>query len=80
VIRFKRPVDIPVDKLSDACRLRRFGAARPDGAAIRLSLAPVTVKRHEAGERFRRLCCRTAGRLAASLPQGVIRELSERAR
>ena len=40
VIRFKRPVDIPVDKLSDAVP-DYVGSARrdPDGSAIRLSLA-----------------------------------------
>ena len=40
VIRFKRPVDIPVEKLSDAVP-DYVGAARrdPDGSAIRLSLA-----------------------------------------
>ena len=40
VIRFKRPVDIPVDKLSDAVP-DYVGSARrdPDGMAIRLSLS-----------------------------------------
>src|SRR4051794_16249854 len=40
VIRFKRPVDIPVEKLSDAVP-DYVGSARrdPDGTAIRLSLS-----------------------------------------
>ena len=54
VIRFKRPVDIPVDKLSDAVP-DYVGSARrdPDGTAIRLSLARrVTVNTMTAGERI----------------------------
>src|SRR5436305_4071015 len=40
VIRFKRPVDINVDKLSDAVPAYVGSARRdPDGSAIRLSLA-----------------------------------------
>ena len=53
VIRFKRPVDIPVDKLSDAVP-DYVGSARrdPDGSAIRLSLSrKVTVNTMTAGER-----------------------------
>src|SRR4030095_15349188 len=40
IIRFKRPVDIPIDKLSDAVP-DYVGSARrdPDGTAIRLSLS-----------------------------------------
>src|ERR1700742_126656 len=40
VIRFKRPVDIPIDQLSEAVP-DYVGSARrdPDGSAIRLSLA-----------------------------------------
>ena len=40
VIRFKRPVDIPVDRLSDAVP-DYVGSVRrdPDGSAIRLSLS-----------------------------------------
>jgi len=43
IIHFKRPVDIPVDKLSDAVP-DYVGSARrdPDGTAIRLSRARVT--------------------------------------
>ena len=54
VIRFKRPVDIPVDKLSDAVP-DYVGSARrdPDGSAIRLSLQRrVTVNTMTAGERI----------------------------
>src|ERR1700735_616797 len=53
VIRFKQPVDNPVDKLSDAMP-DYVGSARrdPDGMAIRLSLARrVTVNTMTAGER-----------------------------
>ena len=53
VIRFKRPVDIPVDKLSDAVPDYVASARRdPDGSAIRLSLARrVTINTMTAGER-----------------------------
>src|SRR6266478_6623210 len=53
VIRFTRPVDIPVDRLAEAAP-DYVGSARrdPDGAAIRLSLARrVTVNTMTAGER-----------------------------
>jgi tetratricopeptide (TPR) repeat protein len=83
VIRFKRPVDINVDKLSDAVP-GYVGSARrdPDGAAIRLSLARrVTVNAMTAGERiFVDLLPDSWSGLPPSLPQEVIRELSERAR
>ena len=54
IIHFKRPVDIPVDKLSDAVP-DYVGSARrdPDGTAIRLSLARrATVNTMTAGERI----------------------------
>ncbi len=53
VIRFKRPVDIPVDKLSEAVPDYVASARRdPDGAAIRLSLVrKVTINTMTAGER-----------------------------
>ncbi|MHB8271616.1 tetratricopeptide repeat protein [Bradyrhizobium sp.] len=83
VIRFRRPVDINVDKLSDAVP-GYVGSARrdPDGAAIRLSLARrVTVNAMTAGERiFVDLLPDSWRGLPPSLPQEVIRELSERAR
>src|SRR6195952_3437183 len=83
VIRFKRPVDISVDKLSDAVP-SYVGSARrdPDGAAIRISLARrVTVNAMTAGERiFVDLLPDSWSGLPPSLPQEVIRALSERAR
>jgi tetratricopeptide (TPR) repeat protein len=83
VIRFKRPVDINVDKLSDAVP-SYVGSARhdPDGSAIRISLARrVTVNAMTAGERiFVDLLPDSWSGLPPSLPQEVIRELSERAR
>ena len=53
VIRFKQPVDIAVDGLSDAVPDYVTSARRdPDGSAIRLSLARrVTVNTMSAGER-----------------------------
>src|SRR3954462_2905012 len=83
VIRFKRPVDINVDRLSDAVPAYVGSARRdPDGAAIRLSLARrVTVNAMTAGERiFVDLLPDSWKGLPPSLPQEVIRELSERAR
>ena len=83
VIRFKRPVNIPVDILSDAVP-DYVGSARrdPDGSAIRLSLArKVTVNTMTAGERvFIDLLPDTWSGQPPSLPTEVIRELSERAR
>src|SRR3954467_3502222 len=83
VIRFKRPVDINVDKLSDAVPAYVGSARRePDGAAIRISLARrVSVNAMTAGERiFVDLLPDGWKGLPPSLPQEVIRELSERAR
>ena len=83
VIPFKQPVDIPVDKLSDAVP-DYVGSARrdPDGTAIRLSLARrVTINTMTAGERvFVDLLPDTWTGPPPSLPQDVIRELAERAR
>jgi tetratricopeptide (TPR) repeat protein len=83
VIRFKRPVDIPIDQWSDAVPDYVGGARRdPDGSAIRLSLARrVTVNTMTAGERvFVDLLPDTWTGAPPSLPAEVIRELSERAR
>src|SRR5450631_3469596 len=83
VIRFKRPVDIPVDKLSDAVPDYVASARRdPDGAAIRLSLARrVTVNTMTAGERvFVDLLPDSWSGQPPALPQEVVRELAERAR
>jgi tetratricopeptide (TPR) repeat protein len=83
VIRFKRPVDIPVDQLSDAVP-DYIGSARrdPDGTAIRLSLArTVTINTMAAGERvFVDLLPDSWTGPPPGLPPEVIRELSERAR
>src|SRR6266403_317579 len=83
VIRFDRPVDIPVDKLSDAVP-DYVGSARrdPDGSAIRLSLARrVTINTMTAGERvFVDLLPDTWIGQPPGLPLEVVRELSERAR
>src|SRR5882757_6880072 len=83
VIRFRHPVDIPVDQLSDAVPDYVSSARRdPDGSAIRLSLARrVTVNTMTAGERvFVDLLPDSWRGPPPSLPLEVIRELSERAR
>jgi tetratricopeptide (TPR) repeat protein len=83
MIRFKSPVDIPIDKLAEAAP-DYVGAVRrdPDGSAIRLSLARrVTINTMTAGERvFVDLLPDTWTGQPPSLPQEVIRELAERAR
>src|SRR5712692_10490295 len=83
VIRFKRPVDIPVDKLSDAVP-DYVGSARrdPDGSAIRLSLQRrATVNTMTAGERiFVDFLPDSWTGPPPSLPAEVIRELAARAR
>src|SRR5580693_3109191 len=83
VIRFKHPVDIPIDALSDAVP-DYVASARgdPDGSAIRLSLARrVTINTMTAGERvFIDLLPDTWKGPPPPLPFEVIRELSERAR
>ena len=83
VIRFKRPVDIAVDRLAEAVP-DYVGSARrdPDGSAIRLSLARrVTVNTMSAGERvFVDLLPDSWTGPPPGLPQEVIRELAERAR
>ncbi|MDB5502045.1 MAG: tetratricopeptide 4 protein [Tardiphaga sp.] len=83
VIRFKRPVDVPVDILSDAAP-DYIGSARrdPDGSAIRLALSrKVTVNSMAAGERvFIDLLPDNWKGMPPGLPQDVVKELSERAR
>jgi len=83
VVRFKRPVDIPVDQLSDAVP-DYVGSVRrdPDGSAVRLSLTRrVTINTMTAGERvFVDLLPDTWSGHPPGLPPEVIRELSERAR
>ncbi|MGB6397026.1 MAG: tetratricopeptide repeat protein, partial [Bradyrhizobium sp.] len=83
VIRFARPVDIPVDKLSDAVPDYVSSARRdPDGSAIRLSLARrATINTMTAGERiFVDFLPDSWSGPPPSLPVEVVRELSERAR
>lgn len=83
IIHFKRPVDIPVDKLSDAVP-DYVGSARrdPDGTAIRLSLSRrATVNTMTAGERiFVDFLPDTWTGPPPALPAAVVRELAERAR
>src|SRR6266481_9435512 len=83
VVQFKRPVDIPVDQLTDAVP-DYVGSVRrdPDGSAIRLSLTRrVTINTMTAGERvFGDLLPDTWSGQLPGLPPEVIRELSERAR
>ena len=83
VIRFKRPVDIAVDRLAEAVP-DYVGSARrdPDGSAIRLSLARrVTINTMSAGERvFVDLLPDSWTGPPPGLPQEVVRELAERAR
>ena len=83
VIRFKQPVDIPVDKLSEAVPDYVASARRdPDGSAIRLSLVRrVTINTMTAGERvYVDLLPDSWSGPPPSLPQEVVRELAERAR
>ncbi|MBR1278014.1 tetratricopeptide repeat protein [Bradyrhizobium sp. AUGA SZCCT0283] len=83
IIHFKRPVDIPVDKLSDAVP-DYVGSARrdPDGTAIRLSLSRrATVNTMTAGERiFVDFLPDSWTGPPPALPAAVVRELAERAR
>ena len=83
VIRFNRPVDLPVDQLSDAVP-DYVGSARrdPDGSAIRLSLARrVTINTMTAGERvFVDFLPNSWNGAPPGLPPEVVRELAERAR
>src|SRR5882672_8285247 len=83
LIRFKRPVDISVEKLPDLVP-DYVGAARrdPDGSAIRLSLQRrVTVNTMTAGERiFVDFLPDSWTGPPPSLPAEVIRELAARAR
>jgi tetratricopeptide (TPR) repeat protein len=83
VIRFKRPVDIPIETIADAVPDYVSSARRdPDGTAIRLSLARrVTINTMSAGERiFVDLLPDSWAGAPPSLPAEVIRELADRAR
>jgi hypothetical protein len=82
VIRFKRPVTLPVDELSDAVP-DYIGSVRrdPDGMALRMALMQkVRVNTMIAGERvFIDLLPETWSGQPPSLPAEVVKELSERA-
>jgi tetratricopeptide (TPR) repeat protein len=83
VVRFKRPVNIPIEKAADAVPDYITSARRdPDGTAIRLSLARrVTINTMTAGERiYVDLLPDSWTGMPPGLPPEVIRELSERAR
>ncbi|WP_164934499.1 tetratricopeptide repeat protein [Bradyrhizobium zhanjiangense] len=83
VIRFDRPVDVPVDRVPEGAPDYVNSARRdPDGGAIRLSLARrVTVNTMNAGERtFIDLLPEGWKGPPPSLPMEVVKELAERAR
>src|SRR6201991_3445346 len=83
VIRFRRPVAVPVGKIGDAVPDHISSArADPDGAAIRLSLARrVTINTMTAGERvFVDMLPDGWTGQPPGLPPEVVRELSDRAR
>jgi tetratricopeptide (TPR) repeat protein len=83
VIRFDRPVDVPVDRVPEGAPDYVNSARRdPDGNAIRLSLARrVTVNTMNAGERtFIDLLPEGWKGPPPSLPMDVVKELAERAR
>ena len=83
VIRFERPVELSLDRLSDAVP-DYVGSARrdPDGTAIRLSLRRrVTINTMTAGERLYVDFLPDSWKgPPPALPQDVVRELAERAR
>ncbi|MEY9590093.1 putative negative regulator of RcsB-dependent stress response [Bradyrhizobium yuanmingense] len=83
VIRFDRPVDVPVERIPEGAPDYVNSARRdPDGGAIRLSLARrVTVNTMNAGERtFIDLLPEGWKGPPPSLPMDVVKELAERAR
>lgn len=83
IIRFDRPVDVPVDRVPESAPDYVNSARRdPDGGAIRLSLARrVTVNTMNAGERtFIDLLPEGWKGPPPSLPMDVVKELAERAR
>ncbi|WP_426614930.1 tetratricopeptide repeat protein [Bradyrhizobium sp. McL0616] len=83
IIRFDRPVDVPVDRVPEGAPDYVNSARRdPDGGAIRLSLARrVTVNTMNAGERtFVDLMPEGWKGPPPSLPMDVVKELAERAR
>lgn len=83
IVRFDRPVDVPVDRVPEGAPDYVNSARRdPDGSAIRLSLARrVTVNTMNAGERtFIDLLPEGWKGPPPSLPMDVVKELAERAR
>lgn len=83
IIRFDRPVDVPIDRVPEGAPDYVNSARRdPDGSAIRLSLARrVTVNTMNAGERtFVDLLPEGWKGPPPSLPMDVVKELAERAR
>ncbi|WFU43835.1 tetratricopeptide repeat protein [Bradyrhizobium sp. CB82] len=83
IIRFERPVDVPVDRIPEGAPDYVNSARRdPDGGAIRLSLARrVTVNTMNAGERtFVDLLPEGWKGAPPSLPMDVVKELADRAR
>ncbi|AWM02270.2 tetratricopeptide repeat protein [Bradyrhizobium amphicarpaeae] len=83
IIRFDRPVDVPVDRVPEgAPDYVNSARSDPDGGAIRLSLARrVTVNTMNAGERtFVDLLPEGWKGPPPSLPMDVVKELAERAR
>lgn len=83
IVRFDRPVDVPVDRVPEGAPDYVNSARRdPDGGAIRLSLARrVTVNTMNAGERtFVDLLPEGWKGPPPSLPMDVVKELAERAR
>ncbi|WP_194467306.1 tetratricopeptide repeat protein [Bradyrhizobium sp. CCBAU 53340] len=83
IIRFDRPVDVPVDRVPEGAPDYVNSARRdPDGSAIRLSLARrVTVNTMNAGERtFIDLLPEGWKGAPPPLPMDVVKELAERAR
>jgi len=83
VIRFKRPVDIPIDKLADSAP-NYIGSARldPDGSAVRLALVrKLNVNPMAAGERlYIDFLPDNWSGAPPGLPQDVVKALAERAR
>ncbi|MBR0718618.1 tetratricopeptide repeat protein [Bradyrhizobium liaoningense] len=83
IIRFERPVDVPVERIPEGAPDYINSARRdPDGGAIRLSLSRrVKVNTMNAGERtFVDLLPEGWKGPPPSLPMDVVKELAERAR
>jgi hypothetical protein len=82
IVRFKTPIDVSVDKLSDAAPGYVSSVRRdPDGTAIRMAITQkVKVNMMAAGERlFVDLLPESWAGLPPGLPAEVVRELSARA-